>query len=81
MTIRPLNGSKTHPLTEHSKRALRTLRHGPQPRQDFNAGVVNRLEREALVEHVDLPSPYPTHKGRKIPFLRITDAGRAALAE
>lgn len=80
--ITPLNGTKTHPLSEHAFDALRwLLKYGPEPRQAFNAGVCNRLEREALVEVMLMPSPFPMHKGRKIEFLQITDAGRAVLAE
>lgn len=79
--MKPLNGEKTHPLTAHALAELRDLTRGPEPRQSINPGVVNRLLREALVESVDLPSPYPTHKRRLIEHLRITDAGLAALAK
>lgn len=75
----PLNGTKTHPLSESALGALRSLAHGPIPRQEVNPGVANRLEREDLVDEVDLPSPYKTHKGKKIRFLQINDAGRARL--
>lgn len=78
--MKPLNGEKTHPLSAHALEALRTLLNGPRPQQEFNPGVVNRLAREALVETVQQPSPYATHKGLKISFLRITEAGLAALA-
>lgn len=76
----PLNGQKTHPLTPHALEVLRRLvQFGPQPAQEINAGVVNRFARESLVDRVQLPSPYKTHKGRKIDFLQINAAGRAAL--
>jgi hypothetical protein len=75
VTPPPLHGTKTHPLTSHALDALDALRTRECPTQVFNPGVVNRLQREALVEIVDLPSPYRSHKGRKIPHLRITDAG------
>ena len=72
----PLNGVKTHPLSEHALASLDDLQAGPRPAAQFNPGVVNRLMREDLVEVVDLPSPFKTHKGRAIPHLRITDSGR-----
>lgn len=81
MTIRPLNGENTHPLTRFALSTLRELLSGERPRQEINPGVCNRLLREALVEEVSLVSPYRTHKGRQIPFFRITAAGRAVLAE
>lgn len=76
--IAPLN-IKTHPLTEKAKDALRGLLTGPEPAQEYNPGVVNRLRREALVELVQLPSPYKTRKGN-IAHLRITEAGRKAIS-
>lgn len=80
MTIPPpLNGEKTHPLTPHALEVLRQLARAPMPRQEINAGVVNRFAREALAETVMRPSPYKTHKGKNIDFLQITDAGRARL--
>lgn len=77
----PLNGTKTHPLTQHAYAALEKLLKGPLPRQDFNAGVSNRLEREDLVEVIMEANPYPTSQKRfpKIEHLKITEAGRAAL--
>jgi len=71
----PLNGTKTHPLTKHAKTALATIATGPVPSQVFNPGVVNRLLRESLVEIVQLPSPYASHKGRLISHLKITASG------
>lgn len=78
--MQPLNGTKTHPLTPASLNALRELAKGPQPRKEFNPGVANRLLREALVESVDLPSPYASHKGRNTEHLRATPAGIERLA-
>jgi hypothetical protein len=83
MTTRPLNGTKTHPLTEHGRAALVRLLQGPMPAQEINAGVVNRLTRGAssewLARTVWLPSPYKSHKGKTIIHLEITDAGKRAL--
>lgn len=78
MQIQPLNGAKTHPLTAHAIAALVDLSHGPQPRQELNPGVANRLLRGALVETVMLPSPYKVHKGARIEFLRLTKCGHDA---
>lgn len=76
----PLNGEKTHPLSDHAFDVLRGLeRFGPRPRQEINAGVANRFERGGLAETVRLPSPYITHKGRLIDFMAITDRGREAI--
>lgn len=74
----PLNGTRTHPLSEAALDALRSLdSDGPAPTQQFNPGVVDRLLREELVRIVDRPSPYKTHKGRPIAHLEIAEAGRA----
>ena len=70
----PLNGIKTHPLTEHGWAALEMLAGDPLPAQGINPGVVNRLLRENLVECYLSPTPYPTRRGR-INWLRITAAG------
>lgn len=79
--MHPLNGTKTHPLAPASITALRDVAEKPIPRQELNPGVANRLLREALVESVDLPSPYATHKGRRIEHLRATAAGLDRLAK
>ncbi len=77
----PLNGIKTHPLKPGTIKAMRTLLDGPQPRNSFNPGTADRMERGDYVESVQLPSPYAVHKGAPISFLKLTDAGRAALKE
>lgn len=77
---KPLNGTMTHPLTNHAKSVLSALdRNGPAPSQEINAGVVDRFHREALTETVMRPNPYKKHKGKDICFEQITDAGREAL--
>jgi hypothetical protein len=82
VTIPPLNGTKTHPLTQHAYAALELLERGPIPTREINAGVVNRLQREDLVEIVQLPNPYPTSRKRSptIDHMMITEAGRQARA-
>lgn len=79
--IEPLNGVKTHPLTDHARGELADIARAPKPSQSVNAGVANRLLREALVEIVMLPSPFKTHKGRNISYLKITDAGLTTLSQ
>lgn len=79
MIITPLNGTKTHPIKGASLEALQVLARGPKPRQHFNPGVANRLERGGMAEEVDLPSPYASHKGRNIRHLRITAEGQRIL--
>ena len=81
ITGRPLNGTKTHPLSEHALGVLETISRRPVPRQQVNAGVIDRLNREQLIEEVQLPSPYKVHKGRNTVFLAITDAGSTRLRE
>lgn len=80
MTMPPLNGTRTRALSAHALDKLRSIARSPVPRCEVNPGVVNRLLREALVETVNLPSPFKTHKGADAEHLRITDAGRAAIA-
>jgi len=76
---KPLNGEKTHPLKPGSIRVLELLlREGPQPRHEINAGVIDRLTREDLIEPV---MATPRHHNRLYRCYRITDAGRAKLEE
>lgn len=72
--MEPLNGTKTHPLSRHAMAVLEKLEAGPVPRQSINPGVCNRLLREQLVEEVQLPSPFKTHRGRLIPHLRLPES-------
>lgn len=67
---------KRKPLSEHARTELRWLAQSPVARNSINPGVVWRLLEDGLAESAMLPSPYPTHKGRDIEHLRITDAGR-----
>lgn len=75
----PLNGTQTHPLTEHARAELLDIAAKPVPRQAVNPGVANRLLRECLVAEVMLRSPFKTHKGKSIAHLRITADGRERL--
>lgn len=77
--MKPLNGTKTHPLTKTARAVLTTIARAPVPRQDVNPGVANRLEREALVERFDMPSPYRTVPGT-VTGLRVTPTGLTVLA-
>jgi len=76
--IKPLNGTKTHPLSDFAREVLRSLCVSAKPCQQVNPGVVNRLMRENLIEIVQLPSPYKKTKGN-ISHMKITKAGRAAI--
>ncbi|MBV7542231.1 hypothetical protein [Acidovorax sp. sic0104] len=78
--IAPLNGNATRPLSEHARERLRDISHKPVPSVELNPGVANRLLREALVETVELPSPFATHKGRLVSHLKITEAGQRVLS-
>lgn len=71
--LTPLHGTKTHPLSAAAIDVLERLKRGPIPAQQINPGVVNRLMREGCVEFADLPSPYPSHRGRRIQHLRIRE--------
>lgn len=73
-----LNGGRTRPLSDFARSELASLQRRPRPRQDINAGVVDRLLRGAFVEIVSLPSPYKTVKGN-VEHLQITNAGRRAV--
>lgn len=72
-----------HPLSNHALDVLMEISARPIPRQEINPGVADRLEREALIEVIQLPSPYKGQgkKIRYIQFSQITDAGRARIAE
>lgn len=69
-----------HPLSAYALAELVSIAACPEPYGNVNPGVADRLLRGALVEVVDLPSPFRTHNGRAIRHLRITNAGRALLA-
>lgn len=75
--ITPLNGTKTHPLSEHALGALRNIALGPVPTQEINAGVINRLLREDLITIEQMTSPYANGKGKLITWAKITPAGIA----
>lgn len=68
------------PLSDHARAELKDMRNKPVPRNSVNPGVSARLLRDALVESVQLPSPFKTHKGALIEHLQITEAGRAVVA-
>lgn len=79
--MKPLNGTKTHPLSDHALFCLRCIAEYPRPKQDINPGVVNRLLRGELIEIVDLPSPFKTHNRRPISHARITELGLSVMAD
>lgn len=65
---RPLNGAKTHPLSDHAKGVLEVLAVKPLLKHLVNPGVRDRLYREDLADIV----------GKE---LVITDAGRQRVKE
>lgn len=67
------------PLSAHARAELVDIAETPIPRFMVNPGVSARLERNGFVETVFLVSPFKTHKGKEIQFLKITAAGRKAL--
>ena len=71
--MKPLNGTKTHPLKPAALAVLRSLVDGgPRRAHTINPGVRNRLAREGLAEECNI--------GPSGSFYCITDAGRLALA-
>lgn len=74
--MKPLNGEKTHPLSDYARGVLRMLALSPSPVCEVNPGVINRLLREDLARLAPHPSPFKVHKGKPIEHLHITDAGR-----
>lgn len=72
----PLNGTKTHPLSAHALTVLERIGEREQPCFTINPGVINRLMRDDLV--TIFQAPYG--KQKSINYLRITEAGRAALS-
>lgn len=71
----PLNGTRTHPLTDHAVEVMGTLKTRAVPAQEINPGVLNRLLREQLIDLIDKPSPYKTHRGQPISHARLSDMG------
>jgi hypothetical protein len=78
---KPLNGEKTHPLSDHAWGVLEELLRGPMKRFLINPGVINRLDREGLIEPCEVVHAPPRGKLRKLSAIRITDAGRAKLKQ
>lgn len=72
-------GPPLRPLSAHALEVLGLLARAPMPMQEINPGVTNRLRREGLIAEETMVSPYKTHKGGKIAFAVITDAGRGRL--
>lgn len=77
----PLNGEKTHPLSDHALSELRRVVQRPVPRSQINPGVIGRLLRDDLVVIELLTSPFPSHRGRKVAHVLATRAGAARLEE
>ena len=71
----PLNGRKTHPLTDKSKAVLKRIAKSPVPCHEINPGIQDRLFRGMLVYIDQRKSPYKKHKGGTCDHLVITEAG------
>lgn len=67
------------PLSEHALEELRCMRDMPTARGVINPGVSHKLIDEGFAEVVMLPSPFPTHKGKLIEHLKITEKGMAKI--
>ena len=67
------------PLSPHAIAELRNMAYAPEPACAINPGVLSRLLREGLIEMVDLPSPFKTHKGGNCQHAKITKAGFARI--
>lgn len=67
-------------LSDHALSWLRVLANDPVVRSAINPGVTDKLCNAGLVTEAQLPSPFKTHKGRRIPHMVITPAGRRYLA-
>lgn len=66
------------PLSDDARYTLHLLAEcGPQPQQELNQGLADRLLRGALVKSVMLPSPYAKNRGKPIEHVRVTELGRA----
>lgn len=73
--MKPLNGTKTHPLKPASIAMLKRMaENGPVDAHKINPGIRDRLSREGLAEKCY------RHGYDYGVFYRITDAGRKALA-
>lgn len=82
MTDRARPGpARTRPLSRYAIDALDSLALVATPSQVFNPDVVDRLLRDGLVSVIQLPSPYASHKGKRISHLVLTEAGEQALAK
>lgn len=67
---------KPHPLSDHSIGVLRQIAKSPMPTMEVNAGVIGKFCTEHLVDLVQLPSPYKSHKGGECEHAQITERGR-----
>lgn len=79
--VPPLSGTKTRALSPIAIETLRSLSRTPAPCQSLNPGLCNRLAREGLVDEVQLPSPYASHKGRDIAHFKASTAGMSRLTQ
>lgn len=71
---------KRTPPSKHAMRCLSIAALAPFPAQEVNFTVRDKLILFGYARLEERPSPYKTHRdGRTVPYLVVTDAGRAAL--
>lgn len=70
------------PLSEHAINCLRSIGANPQPRQNFNPGVIGKLSAEELIEPYMALSPFREggRRGIRIQWVRASVTGTALLA-
>lgn len=68
--------TKRHPLSKHAVEVLQRLARGPIPSMEINPGVIGKFCTEHLVELVQLPSPYQSHRGKTCEHAQITERGK-----
>jgi hypothetical protein len=65
----------TKPLSAHAIGELRDICSAPVPTLAVNSGVCAKLIAHGVAKVELRPSPFPTHKGRRIEHLVATPAG------
>jgi len=72
---KPLNGEKTHPLSDAAKKVMRELASSPKMSWEINPGVMNRFQREGLAD-----AHHVKWKGQWKSEIRLTPKGLALVS-